>query len=436
MNEQSNERLVRDQLAHKVSGSHLGMWLLIPEYLRLGAWDLLQGLFIKSPHQLLSARMGLQLVNEAALCENRVRARNTLCNQGFSLANGLSFLATDEAVHYLLDDYRMDEYEDLQVALRGIRSLKGHYDGTNLLALDPHRMCSSSQRIMPKKKKRPQEPSRKMLQTFFCNDALSGQPLAFTMGASGTGCSKASIQLIELLQRSGVKQGLLLADKEHFTAELLNHIVQHTSLEVLVAAPHIKKIIACFNQLDYQRLWAGYAIGQTDFKLQDCPHNFKLSVQRQGERKKEYVYKAFLSTQDKHTLEMITENYPKRWSIEEFFNFEGDMGWNRASTFNLNIRYGKQSLALIAQAATHELKKKLPKPYSQWTAQHLARHVLTNMEGDLRVKGDTIIVTYYRDYRKLGIEKYYRNLNNRLQREGVNPKIPWLFDFKLDFRFK
>ena len=112
------------------------------------------------------------------------------------------------------------------------------------------------------------------------------------------------------------------------------------------------------------------------------------------------------------------------------------MGWNRASTFNLNIRYGKQSLALIAQAATHELKKKLPKPYSQWTAQHLARHVLTNMEGDLRVKGDTIIVTYYRDYRKLGIEKYYRNLNNRLQSEGVNPKIPWLFDFKLDFRFK
>lgn len=42
----SNERNVREQLAHKLSGSHMGLWLLIPEYLRLGAWDLLQGYLV------------------------------------------------------------------------------------------------------------------------------------------------------------------------------------------------------------------------------------------------------------------------------------------------------------------------------------------------------------------------------------------------------
>jgi hypothetical protein len=123
-------------------------------------------------------------------------------------------------------------------------------------------------------------------------------------------------------------------------------------------------------------------------------------------------------------------------TIEEFFNFEADMGWNRAGTFNLNIRYGKQTLALLAQAAEYQLRKKLPQPYSQWTAKHTAQELLNNMEGDLRIENDTIIVTYYNDYHKLKIQQHYQNLPDRLEKEGVNPKIPWLFDYKLDFRFK
>ena len=433
---QSNERLVRETLAHKLSGTHLGLWLLIPEYLRLGAWDLLKGIFQKAEEHSLSPHIGLQLVNEAALCEHRIRPRSALCNQGFALANGLSFLAADETVHELLDSHTVREYQTLQITLSQLRRLQGHYDPQNILVIDPHRICSSTQRIMPKKKKRPAEPAYKMLQTFFCNDALSGQPLAFTIGSSGKTCSKATMQLLELLQQSGIEKALLVADKEHFTAEILNHISNHTNLDILVAAPYTQKITACFDQLHYQPLWAGYAIGQTDFKWNASSYPYQLIVQREGEKPQAYTYKAFLSTRNKNAVELLTQNYPQRWSIEEFFNFEGDMGWNRASTFNLNIRYGKQSLALIAQAATHQLKNKLPKPYNQWTARHTAAQILTNMEGDLRVKDDTIIVTYYRDHCQLGIEPHYRNLPTILEREGINPKIPWLCDFKLDFRFK
>lgn len=112
------------------------------------------------------------------------------------------------------------------------------------------------------------------------------------------------------------------------------------------------------------------------------------------------------------------------------------MGWNRASTFNLNVRYGKQSLALLAQAATRQLKIKLPQPYSQWSAASLAEKVLTNMEGYIRVKDDKIIVTYYRDHELLGLKNIYHNFNQQLENKGVSPKIPWLFDYKLEFLFK
>src|SRR5882672_5799256 len=39
----SLERQVRQILADKISGNQVGIWLLVPEHLRLGTWDLLLG---------------------------------------------------------------------------------------------------------------------------------------------------------------------------------------------------------------------------------------------------------------------------------------------------------------------------------------------------------------------------------------------------------
>ena len=433
---QSNERYVREILSNKVSGTQLGLWLLVPEYLRLGAWDLLKGCFSKTVNDDLNARIGLQLVNESALCVNRIRKRGSLCNQGFSLVNGLSFLAADETVHELLDMHTVQAYEQLQITLVQLRNLEGHYSDLQIIALDPHRINSATQRIMPHKKKRPNEAAHKMMQTFFAVDAFTGQPLGFTPGSSGKNCSPATIQLMSMIEQGGIKEALFVADKEHFSQDITDYFYQHPTFDILMPAPEFKKITSCYDQLEYAPLWAGYAQASTNFNFNGNPNPLKLIVQRQGEQRGKYHYKPFLTTSDKNPVDLLTQIFPERWTIEEFFNFNGDMGWNRASTFNLNIKYGKQTMALIAQAATHQLKNKLPGQYKQWTAAHTAQQVLTNMEGDIRVEGDTIIITYYRDHEKLKLKKSFENLPQILQSEGINPKIPWLFDFKLDFRFK
>ena len=74
---QSNERYVREILANKLSGTHMGIWLMLPEYLRLGTWDLLQGLFSGGNNNDLNARMAMQMVNESALCVNRIRKKDS-----------------------------------------------------------------------------------------------------------------------------------------------------------------------------------------------------------------------------------------------------------------------------------------------------------------------------------------------------------------------
>jgi hypothetical protein len=411
----------------------MGLWLLIPEFQRLGTWDLIRGTF---GDDTLNSRLALQMVNEAALCVNRLRKRGSLCNQGFSLVNGLSFLATDESIHELLDQQSIEQYENLQLNLLKIRNLSGHYHPEQkILAIDPHRIASTTQRLMPMKKKKPEEPSKKMLQTFFCNDVSTRQPLAFTVASTGKTCSKATLQLVQIVEEAGITDALVLADKEHFTEEIASHFHRHQSFSILVPAPNIKSVTRNFSNIEYSTLWAGFAIGETPFRFKSSELPYRLIVQRFGEIPEKYSYSAFLTDSNKNAEELMCD-FDKRWSIEEFFNIEGNMGWNRASTFNLNIRYGKQTLALMAQAAMYQLKKKLPEPFSQWSAPELSENILTNMEGDIRVKDDTIIITYYKDHEKLNLRNHYQEISQQLIQEGINPKIPWLYDFKLEFRFK
>ena len=82
-------------------------------------------------------------------------------------------------------------------------------------------------------------------------------------------------------------------------------------------------------------------------------------VQRQGERPEEYRFNAFLATRDGDEVEELAGDFPKRWHVEEFFNAHQALGWNRAGTCNLNIRYGQMTMALIAQAAIDQLRKRL-----------------------------------------------------------------------------
>ena len=112
------------------------------------------------------------------------------------------------------------------------------------------------------------------------------------------------------------------------------------------------------------------------------------------------------------------------------------LGWDRAGTLNLNIRYGQMTMALLAQAALERLRHRLGEPYDQWDAAHLAKSLLAGLEGDIRVCEDTIVVTYYNAPNAERLRAHYEGLPARLESEHIDPRVPWLYGFKLDFRFR
>ncbi len=58
------------------------------------------------------------------------------------------------------------------------------------------------------------------------------------------------------------------------------------------------------------------------------------------------------------------------------------------------------------------------------------------LEGDVRVTKDTIIVTYYNAPNRDRLQAYYLNLPEKLAEDNIDPRVPWLYNYKLDFRFR
>ncbi len=437
----SLERGVRQALDNKISGNLVGLWLLVPEHLRLGTWDLLCG-WTGRPGESVAPRLAMQLVHEAALCITGLREQGSLRQKGFEVVNGLPLLATDQGIHELLNEHTVKEAKEVQIALGQIRCSRGHFKG-KLLGVDPHRLASYSRREMRKRKAHPKARSSKMAQTFFCLDVETAQPVCLTLGTAARTAAKATPELLEMAGEILTPEGkpaLVLADSEHFTTDLIERIQENLRFDLLVPMPkqpYFRKRFQAIPDDEFKPQWAGLAMAKVPHRPvgSEGPPLYMM-VQRSGERPEEYDFRGFVCTADREEVDALTLDYPKRWHVEEFFNANQALGWKRAGTQNLNIRYGRMTMALLAQAAIHQLRQRLDEETASWDAEHLASDFFRGLDGDIRVWADTIIVTFYNAPKAEHLRGQFQSLPERLAREGVDPRIPWLYNLKLDFRFK
>lgn len=419
----------------------VGVWLLAAEHMRLGTWDLLKA-WTGHDGRRVEPRLALQAVHESALCVTRARKGQSLSQKGFEVANGLPFIATDQAIHSVFDAPSIERTQQLQIALGRLRRASGHFQG-RLLAIDPHRLRSYTKRQTRRHREKEKERAVKVLQTFFCLDADTHQPVAFTVASAAKTVSQATPELLDMAQNilsPEPGQALVMADTEHHSSEIFEYINDQSAFDLICPMPRGRTIQKKLARLDpgiFKPRWAGMATARLPHRIarSDTAPLYQL-IQRCGERPDDYRYTPFLSTCARDELDQLCDDYPDRWHVEEFFNAYQAMGWNRAGTLNLNIRYAQLTMALVAQAVVEQLRQRLGPPYRQWEASHLGRQLFQGLDGDVRVRGDTILVTFYNAPNRESLRRHYEDLPKKLEADGVDPRVPWLYDFKLDFRFK
>ena len=311
---------MRQLLADKVSGNLIGLWLLIPEHLRMGTWDLLRGWSGPSDGD-VEPRLALQLVHEAALCSTGLRRQRVLSQRGFELANGLPFVASDTAMHCLLAERTIAQTQRLQVALGRIRRASGDY-AEKRLAIDPHRTHSYSKRQMRRFRDNHQTKPFKTAPTFFALDPDTCQPVCFTVATAAKTASAAAAELLGLAAEILVPdpgQILVLADLEHLTVELFDH-ARHTPFDLLAPMKNtspLRKQLRAMNPEQFTRRWAGFATAKVPYRMRRCAQSAVQFVQRTEEKPSEYHFKAFLCTTDRDEVETLTlDGLPDRMESE------------------------------------------------------------------------------------------------------------------------
>ena len=155
-----------------------------------------------------------------------------------------------------------------------------------------------------------------------------------------------------------------------FSGELLADLHRRNGIDLLVPLPSRKVYRERFQAIaedQFTRHWAGYATAKMPREIkQRNPGQYHQFAQRFGERPDQWTFNGFLCTGDRDEVKALTRDFPSRWHVEEFFNANQALGRKRGGTMNLNIRYGQMTTALIAQAAIHQLRQRLGKPYCTW----------------------------------------------------------------------
>jgi len=430
---------VREILARKACGTLFGVWLLIAEYRILGTWERLVR-WTGKRSDALEPRLALQLVNEAALCSTGIRARQRMCNKGFELANGLPWVATDTAIHTMLDRHTMQDACTYQVELGRLRRACGHLP-LRLVAIDPHRVASATIRRMVKAIPSPGMPPTPVANMFFALDADTKQPVVFTLHSSAQTVSQATPELVRMMHDIAPDAFInAVADAEHCTTSLVASFAADPDAALLTPAP-LTHAMRCFCRAipasAFVHVCAGFAYASATYTPKSRAA-VRIIVQRTGMTPADFVFKPFVCSDDPghHALTLLVDDFPDRWHIEGFFRNDAHLAWHRAATHNLNIRFNHMALALDAQAALYQFRQRIPAPYKTWEAQVLAQRLLACIDGDVRVERDTIIVTLYHAPFDAATTEFYRNLPQALTNMNVDPHIPWLFNYKLAFRFK
>ena len=66
----------------------------------------------------------------------------------------------------------------------------------------------------------------------------------------------------------------------------------------------------------------------------------------------------------------------------------------------------------------------------------MATAYFAGLEGDVRVQDNTIIVTYYNAPDADKLRGALRELAGQAPGREIDPRVPWLYGFELDFRFR
>ncbi len=428
------EHDVTTLLKRGLTTTSAGGFFFIPYLLQLKAYDHLTGMGKPKLEGTPKERLGLGIIFESLFGYTKgIRSVDSVSRVDFGLLFGLPFLPSPSTQYRYLQNISVQEGLDFQVALGRCLVELGQVSAGFPVNIDAHNVKTYSRKEMKQSYLTKEERYGKAIRTFYTQDQQSSKPLVAMATYSGTKVAQIT-QKITALTRDVLKQNfLLVADKEWYCGQLICELHKTYGVSLLVPIKRSQNRVAEFSAVPweaYEKTVEGnIATVYTTMKDFDGPLRLFLKKRPDGK------YFALLTPHEHVTQEIALPTYTKRWQIETFFGMNGFLGIDHLPSLNLNAIQAALSLRLAAFHAMANFRNDLGDEHISKTPELIYRHFLDGVQGRVQLRGDLITVSIYGFQYDKVVASIFTNLDSKLIRAGVDPRIPWLGNRRLEFKF-
>ena len=431
----SIEHDVTNLLRKGLTTTSAGGFFFIPYLLQLDAHNLLENTGKPKLSGIPKERLGLGMIFESLFgYKVGVRSLDSVSKADFGLLAGLPFLPSPSTQYRHLQRYSIKEGLSLQSALGKKMLQLGQIKTTESpINIDAHNIKTYSRKEMKKSYITQDKKYGKAIRTFYTQDQISKKPLMAIASYSGTSVSQITEKLVKETKEILKRNFIMVADKEWYCGQLIQDLHKKHGVSILVPVKRSQKRLNEFETVPIDQY--NNSISGNIAAVYTTMKNFSGPLLLMLKKNPDGKFFALITPNQRLTEDDAFPIYTKRWNIEQFFGENSFLGINHLPSLNLNAIQMTLSLRLLAFQVFDNFRNDLGAPYNRKTAKIIHREFIDGVQGQIQLKGDTIMIKIFGFEHEAAAASIFTNLENKLRSTNVDPRIPWLGNRKLAFKF-
>jgi hypothetical protein len=421
-------------LRRGLTSTSIGGFFIIPYLLQLGAYDLVSSMSKPKAEGIPNESIALGIVFESIFGYIKgIRSLDSVSRADFGLLSGLTFLPSPSTQYRYLQSISCRSALELQISMGQKLVELGQVTPGHPVNTDGHNIATYSRKDMKLSYITKEGRYGKAFRCFYTQDQNSKKPLAALVTYSGTTVMQATKDLAEMTKRILDQDFLMVSDKEWYIGKLIQELHEQYGVEILVPVKKTEKRISEFESIPtdmYVKSEMGN-IAAIYTQMNDFNGPLKMFLKKQPEG----TYFALITPKEDIDSGAAMSNYTKRWRIENFFKENDFIGINNLPSLNLNAMQAMLSLRILAFNALDNFRNDLGPEHSHKTPETIFREFINGVQGRIELKGDKIIVNVYGFQQDKTVAAIMNNLESKLEKSNVDPRIPWLGNRRLEFKF-
>jgi len=275
----------------------------------------------------------------------------------------------------------------------------------------------------------------KAIRTFYTQDQASKKPLFAKAAYSGATVAQVTPQLVEANKEILGAPFLTVNDKEWFIGSLLDQLDKIHGIQVLLPLKRTPKRISEMEAISFEKFkhrHENQPIATLVTELDGFNGKMKLFVKRNSND----TFFALITNKKYLRVSRAMEIYRKRWRIENFFNENAFLGLDRLPSLELNAIQTALTLKMASFHLVDNFRKNLPKPFSTMKPESIYQHFIQGVQGKVQLKKDKLQVDIYGFQHQDVLTSLFKDLEQKLIAQDIDPRCPWLNNYALNFSFR